>query len=74
MNRDYEEYVAKRCEKALIRNKEYRMLQKQLIEALKNNDIGKYSEINISMQVLVEKICYQACAMDMLGIAIDSNS
>jgi hypothetical protein len=66
LNRDLEEYISKRCEKALAENEEYKKMQKQLNEAYRNNDIKSFSDLNVSLQILVESICYKACMQDLI--------
>lgn len=58
MDKDFEDFIAKRCEDELMKNNEYRFIQKQAIIAYKENDIEKYSEYNVILQSITLKISY----------------
>ena len=64
MNKDLEEYIAKRCEKALLENDEYNEIQMQSSVAMKNKDLKAFADLSVSRQILVERICYMACIKD----------
>lgn len=66
MLKDYEEFISKRCEKALLNNKEYIELQQKLAVAKKNQDIDSYSDITVSIQIVVEQVVYRTGVKDML--------
>ncbi len=58
MGNIHEEEVLLKCENALQNDKKYIKIQKEMIDAYRNNDIEKYSELSIDMQIVVQKICY----------------
>ncbi len=64
MDKDFEDYIAKRCEKALINDKEYQELQKQAINAYRQKDIEKYCECNILLQGVTQKVSYMVALKD----------
>ena len=68
MEKDFEEFIAKRCEKALMNSKAYRDLQEQSLEAILSKDMDAYSEINTSMIALAESACYRLAFSDFLKL------
>jgi hypothetical protein len=64
LDKDFDEFIAKRCEYALLNNLDYMDLQKKLVEACKNKDIDAYRELNISMEIIVRNTCYKAALND----------
>ncbi len=64
MEKDFEEFISKRCEKALLENQEYIDLQQRLSEARRNGDIHTYGDLNILMQSVVERVVYRAAVRD----------
>lgn len=55
MEKDFDEFVAKRCEKALMENKEY--------IALERSGAATQEEL----QALAEVICYKQCFEDFVS-------
>lgn len=64
MDKDFEEFISKRCEKALLENNEYIVLQQQLADARRAGDINTYGDLNVLMQSLVEQVIYKAAVRD----------
>lgn len=65
MDNEFYDFVAKRCDGELMQNKDYNVIQKQAIEALRKNDIEKYSECNILLQDITQRVCYIKGLKDM---------
>lgn len=65
MSSEFDDFVAKRCEGELLRNDEYNNLQRQALEALKKNDIEKYSECDILLEGVVQRVSYIRGMKDM---------
>ena len=58
MDKDFEDFIAKRCEDELMNDNVYWFIQKQAIVAYREKDIEKYSEYNIILQSIIQKISY----------------
>ena len=56
MEKDFDEYVAKRCERALLDNKDYMELERS----------GKATEEELL--AMVEVICYKQCFNDFVAV------
>lgn len=65
MEKEFEEFISKRCEKALLEDNEYIELQKQLAEARKSGDMNTYGDLNIMIQTVVERVVYKAAVRDV---------
>ncbi len=62
MNKEFDDYVAKRCEKVLISNKNY-------IGKEKDEDFDKDE-----LQEIAERICYQQGFMDAVNMIIENRN
>ena len=67
MGGNNDDMIYKRCEQAMLANQKYQDLQTQLIQASAKNDTIKYEEISADLHILSAKICYIACAIDLIG-------
>ena len=63
---ELDELIVKRCQIAVLGNKEYQEMQIKLIEADKNCDFALYEDLNSKMQKLIAKISYTACIKDVI--------
>jgi hypothetical protein len=62
MNKEFEEYVAKRCEKTLLSSKDY-------IEKEKNEDCDRDE-----LQEIAERICYKQGFLDAVKMMMKTNN
>jgi hypothetical protein len=69
VNKDLEEYISKRCEKALMDNAKFKELQELSLKAYLANDIKSYSEINTSIATLIESTCYKLALSDFIELS-----
>lgn len=65
MDRNFKDFAAKQCEMELLKNSDYKEMQKQSLDAIRKNDIERYSECNILMQDIIQQICYIKGLKDM---------
>lgn len=63
MNKDFEEFVTKRCEKELLKSSEYISLSAKME---KEKDLEKYKDLSVEMFALIEDICYRAGMCDFI--------
>ncbi|RDU22223.1 hypothetical protein [Anaerosacchariphilus polymeriproducens] len=71
MNKEFENYILNRCEAELLKNNEYKNIQKKLAYASKNADINVYIELSLYMQIIIMKICYKLAIKDTFHFVLD---
>jgi hypothetical protein len=67
LGQEMEEYIARRCDEELNKDKRYMEIQAELSDAYKKHDIDLYCRLSMEMQPIVEKVCYKTAAIDLLS-------
>lgn len=72
MNRDFIQYISNRCDTLAAENPDYKKMQKELGEAEDKNDIERYSELSIQLEILVQQLCYTQGFKDAMQLMLGS--
>ena len=71
MDKDLKDYIAARCEKELLKNNEFKEVQKKLSDSYTRKDIETYSELSLRMQIIIETTCYKVAVKDIHSLVIE---
>lgn len=59
-----DDFIATLCEEALLKNEEFRSLQKELAHAYDENDIDLYSELTLRLQIITSLLCFKLARVE----------
>lgn len=58
MDKDFMQYVYRRCERAVLKDEEYKRLQGECIKISGKENFKEYEELSCQMETRAEELCY----------------